>query len=111
MAGYFAVRKRNASAKYRVEVVTVLLAFALSFIVKASILLINDHETFSDGLNSILQALYFTIGGLAFDGIEMSVAGMSFINCLYMLYINLLLVISFANICSHLIHCILFSFC
>ncbi len=83
MAGYFAVRKRNASAKYLVEVMTVLLAFALSFIVKATILLINDHETFSDGFNSILQAHYFTIGGLAFDGIEMGVAGMSFINCLY----------------------------
>ena len=83
MAGYFKARKNNASAKYMVEVITVLLAFLLSFVVKASIPLINDHHSFSDGFNAVLQALYFTIGGLAFDGIEMGVVGMSFINCLY----------------------------
>ena len=83
MAGYFAVRKRNASSKYLVEVVTVLSVFGLSFLIKLIILLINDHVGFADGFISVLQAVYFSIGGLAFDGVEMGVVGMSFINCLY----------------------------
>ena len=83
MCAYFSARKKNTGAKYLIEVVTVLIAFGLSFLTRFTILLINDHQCFSDGFLAVLNAIYSSIGGLAFDGGDMGVAGMHAINCLY----------------------------
>lgn len=83
MLAYFAVRKRNPDCKYLIEVVMVILSFGLSFVTKLAILLVNDHACFEDGFTAVLDAIYFSIGALAFDGIDMGVFGMSALNCLY----------------------------
>lgn len=83
MLGYFVLRRRRASAKYFVEIVTVLFAVVLSVAVKLVILFMTTEPDFGEGFASALIAVYSGIGGLTFEGISSVSELGGFLNCLY----------------------------
>lgn len=68
---YFAVKKKNAHHKWLVEVLTILIVVFFTFVIKVIVYLktnklINEYG----GMISVWRALYATIGGLTFEGME-----------------------------------------
>ena len=87
MIGYLVVKRRKPNAKFIVEAFTFLLAFALSWVLKA-VVLAHDagfEPTFPSIAQVVLSSFYASIGGLSFEGLAMecTMDGIFAICCYY----------------------------
>ncbi len=108
MFAYFAARKKWSSAKYSVEIITVLVAYVLSMGAKIAVIIATAPHTFSAGFATIIYSIYSGLGGLAFEGLEsLSEIDSAVIQCLYTgtsLYAGLMFVSVFTAKASYEIY-------
>ena len=67
---YYRVRRKFAHCRYAVEIVTISVVAALSFIVRMAALICGGAVAFGDSLGDALHAIYMVIGGFTFEGLE-----------------------------------------
>ena len=67
---YYRVRRKFAHCRYAVEIVTISVVAALSFIVRMAALIYGGAVAFGDSLGDALHAIYMVIGGFTFEGLE-----------------------------------------
>ena len=106
MRAYFHFKRRNASAKFRVELSVLAFAILISVVAKLIIMLQYADKTIEHGSAALFYAIYAGIGELSFEGVGKDIED-GFHDCIYLgstLYAGLVALSLLATFASYEIY-------